>query len=63
MAHFNYESWGKKTLSLNLPGGFCFDTLKMKISLSSHLTWAHISKNMPIITKEWKEERQRLQQS
>lgn len=33
-------------------GRFCFAALKVKISLSSHLTRAHISKNMPIITKE-----------
>lgn len=34
------------------PGRFCFAAPKVKISLSSHLTRAHISKNMPIITKE-----------
>lgn len=50
MRHFHSRSWGGK-LPLNLPGRFCFDTLKRKISLSSHLRWAYVSKNMPIITK------------
>lgn len=50
MGHFNSRCWGKY-LPLNLPGGFCFDTLKMKTSLSSHLTRAYVSENMPSITK------------
>lgn len=56
MGQFQFQKLGGKEKTQAFPyifsGRFCFAAPKVKISLSSHLTRAHISKNMPIITKE-----------
>lgn len=57
MGQFQFQKLGGKEKNPTLPisffqEDFCFAAPKVKISLSSHLTQARISKNMPIITKE-----------